>query len=216
MFRSSRKSFRVYYYISSLLPVYLFIVMFMISIRVNHGKELITNIWKLTSSYKLVFYMFIFLLLISVFCLLKTRRIIEESKEYSVVLGTLMVEFKNQYNSGFRESILIIALPMVSTISIEEYPLPTLMMILVFQIFIFFLFLNSSDFFPNLSLLALGYSVFIVDQVNSQGSNLKYVFGKTSDIDSIVNNNHQQFQVVEIGEPNYSNDVGVINEQHAN
>lgn len=58
--------------------------------------------------------------------------------------------------------------------------------------------------------------MFIVDQVNSQGSNLKYVFGKTSDIDSIVNNNHQQFQVVEIGEPNYSNDVGVINEQHAN
>ena len=52
--------------------------------------------------------------------------------------------------------------------------------------------------------------------MNSQGSNLKYVFGKTSDIDSIVNNNHQQFQVVEIGEPNYSNDVGVINEQHAN
>lgn len=162
--------------------------------------------------------MFIFLLLISVFCLLKTRRIIEEPKEYSVVRGTLMVEFKNQYNSGFRESILIVVLSMVSVISIDEYPLPTLTMILAFQIFIFIfiLFLKSSEFFPNLSLLALGYSVFIVDQANSQDSNLKYAFGKTSDIDSIVNNHHQQFQVVEIGEPNYNNDVGVINEQHTN
>lgn len=211
MFRSSRKSFRVYYYISSLLPIYLFIVIFMISIRVRTSKELITNIWKLTSSYKLVFYIFIFLLLISVFCLFKTWRIIEEPKEYSMTRGTSSVLFKNQYNPGFREFILSVILPMMSTFSIDDYPLPTLVMVLAFQIFIFIFFLNSSDFFPNLSLFVFGYSVFIVDQANSQDSNLKYVFGKTSNIDSIVNN-HQQFQVVEIGEPNYNNNVGVINE----
>lgn len=125
--------------------------------------------------------------------------------------GTSSVVFKNQYNPGFREFILSVILPMMSTFSIDDYPLPTLVMVLAFQIFIFIFFLNSSDFFPNLSLFVFGYSVFIVDQANSQDSNLKYVFGKTSNIDSIVNN-HQQFQVVEIGEPKYNNNVGVINE----
>ncbi|WP_347975349.1 hypothetical protein [Limosilactobacillus fermentum] len=172
---------------------------------------MITNIWKLTSSYKLIFYIFIFLLLISVFCLFKTWRIIEETKHYSKTLGITKISLKDEYNPGFRDIILSVILPMMSTFSIDDYPLPTLVMVLAFQIFIFIFFLNSSDFFPNLSLFVFGYSFFIVDQANSQDSNLKYVFGKISNIDSIVNN-HQQFQVVEIGEPNYNNNVGVINE----
>lgn len=182
----------------------------MISIKFKNIREQITN-FKINSNYKLTFYAFIVLLLISVYSLFKTKRIIEETKKHSRALGTTNVLLKDQYNPGFREFILSVILPMMSTFSIDDYPLSTLLMVLFFQLFIYIFFLNSSDFFPNLSLFLFGYSVFIVKKSDKTDSKLKYIFGKTSNIDSIINKD-QQFKVIAIGEPEYCNNIGVINE----
>lgn len=211
MFRSSRKGFQIYYFVSSFLPVYLFIVVFMFSIRFKNNKEQIENFYKINSNYKFTFYVFIFLLLMSICCLLRTKKIIDETKKHSKVLGTTSVILKEQYNPGFREFILSVILPMMSTFSIDDYPLSTLFMVLFFQLFIYIFFINSSDFFPNLSLFLFGYSVFIVKKSNRANSKLKYVFGKTNNIDRIINKD-QQFRVIEIGEPDYFNNIGVIYE----
>jgi hypothetical protein len=87
-------------------------------------------------------------------------------------------------------------------------------MISIFQLLIYAFFVNSSDFFPNIPLVLLGYSVFIVDsktEINSKTeiSRLKFVFGKNKKIDNIVNGD-RQFKAVEIGEPDSSNTIGVI------
>lgn len=211
MFRSSRKGFQIYYFISSLLPIYLFIIVFMFSIKFKGRKDQIANFYKINTNYKLVFYAFIFLFFVSVYCLFKVKRIIDETKKHSKTLGATSVSFKNQYNPGFREFILSVILPMMSTFSVDDYPFSTLIMVISFQLFLFMFFLNSSDFFPNLSLFLFGYSVFIVDQTQKSDSKLEYAFGKTKDIDGIINKN-QQFNVIEIGEPNYSNNIGVIYE----
>lgn len=211
MFRSSRKGFQIYYFISSLLPIYLFIIIFMLSIKFKGSKEQITNFYKINSNYKLVFYIFIFLFFVSVCCLFKVKRIIDETKRYSKTLGATSVLFKNKYNPGFREFILSVILPMMSTFSVDDYPFSTLIMVIFFQLFLFIFFLNSSDFFPNLSLFLFGYSVFIVDKTQKSDSKLEYAFGKTRDIDSITNKK-QQFKVIEIGEPDFSNNIGVIYE----
>ena len=63
---------------------------------------------------------------------------------------------------------------MMSTFSIDEYPIPTLIMIIIFQLLIYIFFINSSDFFPNISLVALGYSIFIVESTE-EDSNLRFV-----------------------------------------
>lgn len=209
LFRSSRKAFRVYYYMSSLLPIYLFIVVFMVAIRFNiNDINIFLRKVGILTSYKIVFYIFLLLLVISAICLFITKGIITDTKQYSKTFGTTKVFLKNEYNQGFREFILSVILPMMSTFSINENPVPTLIMILVFQLLIYIFFVNSSDFFPNIPLVLLGYSVFTVNSDNDN-SKLKFIFGKTKNIDKIISGNCQ-FEVVEIGEPEYSNNIGVI------
>lgn len=212
MFRSSRRFFKFYYYMSSLLPIYLFIVIFMIAIKFNI--KMISNvkhflgILEMITPYKIVLYIFLALVIISLRCLFITRKIITDTKHYSKTFGITKISLKDEYNPGFREFILSFILPMMSTFSIDDNPIPTLLMISIFQLLIYAFFVNSSDFFPNIPLVLLGYSVFIVDS-KTEISRLKFVFGKNKNIDNIVNGD-RQFKAVEIGEPDSSNTIGVI------
>ena len=212
MFRSSRRFFKFYYYMSSLLPIYLFIVIFMIAIKFNI--KMISNvkhflgILEMITPYKIVLYIFLALVIISLRCLFITRKIITDTKHYSKTFGITNVSLKDEYNPGFREFILSVILPMMSTFSIDDNPIPTLLMISIFQLLIYVFFVNSSDFFPNIPLVLLGYSVFIVDS-KTEISRLKFVFGKNKNIDNIVNGD-RQLKAVEIGEPDSSNTIGVI------
>ena len=184
----------------------------MISIKLNiyNTNKIIKSA---TTSYWLVFVIFLVLSALSFCCLLKTRRIIDKTKQYSKTFGTVKVYLKDEYNPGFREFILSVILPMISTFSIDDYPITTLIMICIFQLLIYIFFINSSDFFPNISLVILGYSVFTVSSIISSKnteSNLKFVFGKNQDIDKVVRQKKYKFTVVEIGEPQCLNNIGVI------
>ena len=197
---------------SSLLPIYLFIVIFMIAIKFNikmisNTKRFLSTVDMITP-YKVVLYIFLALVIISLVCLFITRKIIIKTKNYSKTFGIKKVFLKDEYNPGFREFILSVILPMMSTFSINDNPISTLLMIFIFQLLIYIFFVNSSDFFPNVPLVLLGYSVFVVSP-GEKNSKLKFVFGKNKNIDKIIDGN-QQFKAVEIGEPECSNTIGVI------
>ncbi|MCF1843703.1 hypothetical protein FOF61_06585 [Lactobacillus jensenii] len=205
MFWSSRKSFRLFYYVSSLLPVYLFMLIFMIIIKIENQKAFLYH----EKLYKIIFGLFIFCIFASVYCLLKTKSIIKRTTHFSKTYGTTKVILSDNYNIGFREFILSFILPLISTFSIDEYPIATISMIFLFQLLMYIFFISSSDFFPNIPLVLLGFSVFEVKTTNSENSKLKYVFGKTKNIAEIMKDD-KSYEVVEIGEPNYFNNIGVI------
>ena len=126
---------------SSLLPIYLFIVIFMIAIKFNI--KMISNvkhflgILEMITPYKIVLYIFLALVIISLRCLFITRKIITDTKHYSKTFGITKIFLKDEYNPGFREFILSVILPMMSTFSIEDNPIPTLLMISIFQLLIY-------------------------------------------------------------------------------
>lgn len=238
MLRSSRKGFRVEYYISSLLPVYFLLIIFMFFIyiqRVFDGlkfKRIVTfdlnkfcelkeaviycfNEFKKVSIYNLkqnldfnlVFLVFLAFFICSILCLFSIKHAINETLNNSKSLGIKDVEIKDSYNSGFREFIFSVILPLMSTFSINDYPIATLVMVTVFQFIIYFFFINSSDLFPNISLVLLGYSFFYVS--NDYGkSSLQYVLGKKVDIDKLIKG-YNKVEVIKLGEKQYPDNIGV-------
>lgn len=96
---------------------------------------------------------------------------------------------------------------MISTFSITDYPCTTIIMIFLFQLAVFFFYMNSSDFFPNISLILFGFSVFQV--ISKDNSGIKYVFGKTKDIDKLIQSG-QETQVVKIGSTGLPSNIAVV------
>lgn len=201
----TRPCFKISYYISSLLPVYALIVIYMLV--VDYKKCISIN-----PQYLIVFGLFLFLLFISIVCLCMTHKILLSVNDYSRTIGTVKIKLKNEYNSGVREFILSLIIPMISTFSIKESPIATFIMISIIQLLIGYFFINSSDFFPNISLSILGYSFFIADNSSSDDIKIRYVFGKNKIIDEILEGN-DYFQVVGIGEDSKTSVIGIINEK---
>ena len=222
MLRSSRKGFRLSYYISSLLPVYFLLIIFMfvtniernqnvfyvINIERNQNVFYVIDIVNDYSHYNFVFYAFLIMFVLSVICLLIVKRDVKDTLKYSNLLGTKKVRIYNRYNSGFREFIFSVILPLMSTFSINDYPVATLVMVIVFQIIVYIFFKNSSDLFPNISLVLLKYSFFYVSE-NYGKSNIQYVIGKTNDIDKLING-EKEVEVIKMGESDYPDNVGVM------
>lgn len=210
MLRSSRKGFRLSYYISSLLPVYLLLIIFMFTINIERNNNIlyVFDFIHDHSHYNLVFCMFFAFFILSLICLLLVKIAIKSTLAYSETLGTEKVRISNKYNSGFREFIFSVILPLMSTFSINDFPVATLVMVIVFQIIIYVFFENSSDLFPNISLVLLKYSFFYVSDNNGKSS-LQYVLGKTSDIDNLIRGK-KEVEVVKMGESNLPDNVGVL------
>ena len=146
-------------------------------------------------------------IIISFVSLVKVKHIIKNVQDYSNSLGKLRVKVTQRYNAGFREFILSFILPMISTFSITDYPCTTIIMIFLFQLAVFFFYMNSSDFFPNISLILFGFSVFQV--ISKDNSGIKYVFGKTKDIDKLIQS-EQEVQVVKIGSTGLPSNIAVV------
>lgn len=207
MFRTSRKTFQIAYYLSSVLPVYLLLLIFMISIKIETlGFSWIYR-YKNLNGYKIAFILCTICIIISFVSLVKVKRIIKNVQDYSNSLGKLRVKVTQRYNAGFREFILSFILPMISTFSITDYPCTTIIMIFLFQLAVFFFYMNSSDFFPNISLILFGFSVFQV--ISKDNSGIKYVFGKTKDIDKLIQSG-QETQVVKIGSTGLPSNIAVV------
>lgn len=209
MLRTSRLSFKIAYYCSSLLPVYTFLVVFMVILKLetHTTKALISRLFTPLTGYKCVFWLFVVLTILSVFLLFKVKAILEDTLKHSNSLGKNKVSILGTYNSGYREFILSFVLPLISTFSVDDYPWATFIMVILFEIIMYIFFINSSDFFPNIALIVLGYSIFNVKSVDNV--NIRYAFGKTKDIDSLIKTK-SNIEVVTLGENNFPSNVGVI------
>ena len=106
--------------------------------EIDSVRNLLAKLGNITS-YKVVMYTFMVLLFISFFCLYKVVKIINNTKKYSKTFGKTRVVLKDEYNVGFREFMFILSviLPMMSKFSIDEYPIQTLIMIIIFQLLIY-------------------------------------------------------------------------------
>lgn len=58
-----------------------------------------------------------------------------------------------------REFLLSVLVPVLTTISIQGMPLTDFVSILILQILIYFYYANSNEYFPDLSLQLIKYSV---------------------------------------------------------
>lgn len=207
MFRTSRRTFQIAYYLSSVLPVYLLLLIFMISIKIETLGFSWVPRYKNLNGYKIAFILCTICTVISFISLVKVKSIIKNIQDHSRSFGKFKVKITQRYNAGFREFILSFILPMISTFSITDYPCTTIVMILLFQLAIFFFYMNSSDFFPNISLILFGFSVF---QVTSEdNSSIKYVFGKTKDIDKLIQSK-QEILAVKIGSTGFPSNIAVV------
>lgn len=213
MFRSTRKLFKFCYYVSSLLPVYFMLLVFIPLAKLDENSYDISFQWHITPT-KIVYFIIVSIFCISLLSLLKVRNLIEKVKEGSSTLGTTEVVIRAKYNNGFREFILSVILPMVSTFSILDLPIATLSIIIILQVFMYLFYSISSDFLPNIPLaLAKGYSIFIANPVISQEKDQEnkgpyYILGKTSEIDGLI---YTKQKISFISNTDYVNkNVGVI------
>lgn len=215
MFRSTRKLFKFCYYVSSLLPVYFMLLVFIPLAKLDENSYDISFQWHITPT-KIVYFIIFITFCISFISLKIVKKLIEDVKESSKTLHVKKVVILSKYNSGFREFILSVILPMVSTFSILELPVATLGVIIILQIFMYLFYSISSDFLPNIPLaLGNGYSVFIAKQVKDtrcierkdNKENL-LIFGKTKNIDELI---YTTQEISFISSPDYNNkNVGVI------
>lgn len=169
--------------------------------------------WHITST-KIVYLIILSIFCISLLSLVKVRNLIEKVKDASSTLGTTKVIIHSKYNSGFREFILSVILPMVSTFSLLDLPIATLSIIIILQVFMYLFYSISSDFLPNIPLaLVNGYSIFIAKPAGGQEKDKKkegpyYILGKTAEIDNLI---YTEQEISFISNPDYVNkNVGVI------
>lgn len=172
--------------------------------------------WHITPT-KVVYSIIFCIFCVSFVSLAVVRHLIKNVKNSSRTLGTTEVVILSKYNNGFREFILSVLLPMVSTFSILDLPVATLSIIVILQVFMYLFYSISSDFLPNIPLaLGKGYSIFIATP-NKSGNNGKnsqenngpyYVLGKTLEIDNLI---YSKQKISFISNTNYVNkNVGVI------
>lgn len=201
MFRSSRRYFKLLYFTSSLVPVYLLLILFMTVIKIESDEK------DCRPDYMICWCIVFILLICSICCLLRIKYMLEDiKKNYSKTSGFAEVKINYEYNVGSRDFIMSFILPLMSSFSVNEYPLATIMMVLLVQFLVYLIYINSSDFFPNISLILAKYSVCRVDNTGVQG-NIQYVFVQTKKIDNLLG---KKTKICPIGEPGRYNDIGLV------
>lgn len=185
MLRATNLKFRVRYFLSSLFPLYLLILLFGIVAKVESKNWNLKSINCQLTEYKCVILVIIFLVIISFISLWQVNAMINETSNRSAPYK-YRAKILGKYNQGFREFLLSTIIPLAFTISIEEKPITDLIMIMVFQVIIFEFFQNSSDIFPNLSLAIAGYTLFQAQLLDQKHERYILVFGKTKDINKLL------------------------------
>ncbi|AEV95153.1 hypothetical protein PECL_882 [Pediococcus claussenii ATCC BAA-344] len=162
---------------------------------------------------KIVFCLLLLLLGFSFHSLKKIQNIIKDNKKSSNTLGIVQLEVKAKYNQGFRDFIMSVLVPIISSFSITDHAIATFVVLLIVQFVTYKFYVNSSDIFPNVSLAIWGYSIFIGTETknghcNGDSGKVWYVLGKTDEIESII---LSEQKMVPFGEPEYrNNNIGVI------
>lgn len=156
-FKTSLK-FRLAYFISSFLPSYIFIMIITYIQYIESSKRIIPSL--VITSKKIVFIVLIFLTLIAFYSIyIILRKIKEEYDTFRTNRANQRGKLEKEYNSGIREFLLSVLLPLITTIFIDEKPISGLVSILLIQFTLMYFYFRSTDIFPNIPLLFTGYYI---------------------------------------------------------
>lgn len=106
------------------------------------------------------------------------------------------------YNSGSREFILGVLLPVVTTISVSDTPITGLVGVLLLQAILGYFYWNSNELFVNVPLMILGYSLV----VGEQGEQSLLLFVQNGQLKSLLG---KKVQFVFLGQSDGSN-LGIV------
>ncbi|WP_428958133.1 hypothetical protein [Levilactobacillus brevis] len=206
MFRTTKSVFRNAYYLSSLLvPDGLLLIILLVGYSENNNWNIIDLF--MICEFSILFWLCVIMLAISALAAYYVKRVLKETIGASKTLNAKKRHIGTKYNTGFREFLWSIIIPMISTYSIVDSPILSFTMILVLQTLVYFFYINSSDMFPNLALTFLGYSVYICV---TEDKNDFFVFGKRKEIDNIIGKDKEVVPLSSITDK--YNNVGVIKE----
>lgn len=201
MFIISNKKFKFRYFVSAIFPIN---VILMISVGFNFPwskLKLLRGGWSISKWLIIVDISLIILLLLFTIWGIKSvmyvKNILNKIPQARETMNIYEVKFFKSYNPGYGDFILSSILPMTSTFTLGDKTLYSLIMIFLFEILIYLFFLKSSDFFPNILLALLGYSVVEGEVVKKkisgysdvrteQPGNKVYVFVKNKYISEVL------------------------------
>ncbi|WP_156892236.1 hypothetical protein [Jeotgalibaca sp. PTS2502] len=157
---------------------------------------------------KIIFILTFISLVLSFFSLLYIKNAFENVLKNSKSRTHRSAYITRNYNVGMREFLLSVLVPILTTISIQDMPITGYVSMVILQILIFFYYENSSEYFPNLSLQLIRYSV--INAIDNKQNREVYLFTKSDRVSDIINGN-QDF--VYFGKLNRNSEIGIILEE---
>ena len=203
MFNYSTACFRIAYFVSSFLPSYTFLLLILIVQHFELTGEILPVTWDI-STMGVIFYLTLFLLFLSIYSLIYVKKALKNVLKNSKSRTHKSACITRNYNAGMREFLLSVLVPIMTTISIQDMPITGFVSMLFLQILIYFYYINSSEYFPNLSLQLIKYSV--VNAVDNERKRDVYLFAKSDTISSLINGNED---FVYFGKLNKNSEVGI-------
>lgn len=203
MFNYSTACFRIAYFVSSFLPSYTFLLLILIVQHFELTGEILPVTWDI-STMGVIFYLTLFLLFLSIYSLIYVKKALKNVLKNSKSRTHKSAYITRNYNVGMREFLLSVLVPIMTTISIQDMPITGFVSMLFLQILIYFYYINSSEYFPNLSLQLIKYSV--VNAVDNERKRDVYLFAKSDTISSLINGNED---FVYFGKLNKNSEVGI-------
>lgn len=203
MFNYSTAWFRFTYFASSFLPSYLFLLLILIVQHFELTGRILPLSWGI-SAMKVVFILTLTLLLLSIISLFYVKKALKNALKNSKSRTHRSAYITRNYNVGMREFLLSVLIPIMTTISIQDMPITGFLSMITLQILIYFYYANSSEYFPNLSLQLIKYSV--INAIDNKQNRKVYLFTKSDTVASIVNANKD---FVYFGKVNKNSEIGI-------
>ncbi|MDT2554021.1 hypothetical protein P7D63_04970 [Enterococcus raffinosus] len=210
MFHNSTKTFRNTYFLSSFLPAYVFLLLILFFQHYEVTKSILPLDYGL-SSMKIIALLTFIMMIISIICLCIVNKILKGVVKGSKSRTQRSAYITRNYNLGMREFLLSVLVPVMTTISIEERPITGFSSMIFLQFLIYLFYSNSSEYFPNLSLQLIKYSV-INGRDNKEDRDI-YLFVQSNQVSEIINGNAD---FVYFGKLNMNSEIGIIIEGEKN
>lgn len=150
--------FKLAYFFSSFLPSYIFIIIITYIQYIESSKRLFPSL--VITSKKLVFIILVLLTFIASYSLyIILRKIKQEYETFRSNRAKQRGKLNKEYNSGIRDFLLSVLLPVITTIFIDEKPISGLVSIILIQSALMYFYFYSTDILPNIPLLFKGYYI---------------------------------------------------------
>lgn len=198
------------YFVSSLLPIYALLCIFGFIAKIEQINWHLKELNSISLDYKITILILFILIIMSLLSLLCVIRKINNRKEITDPSNKSAFVTEN-YNQGFREFLVSTIIPLAFTFSFIDYPIASLLVLVIIQLTIFEYFQNASDILPNLSLTILGYTLFIAKDGNDKKL---FLFGQTKRIDDLIDS-EVGYITLEDTDSNIKN-IGVIKRRSDN